>query len=94
VSSATGTRTRRRQAIEGQADLGREDAGDRGRHHAARRAREQSLAKPAFQYGDLPADRTVCQAELGCRLDVAVRARGDLEDAERVERWQSAHLLM
>ena len=79
------------QAFEGKAHLGGEHAGEGGCGHPPAGADEKTLAKPALQKADLPADGAVGQAELRRRLGIAGRPRGDLEDAQGIQGWQLAH---
>src|SRR5271170_275670 len=77
--------------IEGEAYFGSEGASGGRRRHTSARSNEEALSEPGFKSRDLPADGTVGQPEFGPGFGIAVRASGDLEDTQSVERKGTAH---
>lgn len=82
---------RRVEPVEGEAHRFREGPGRGRRDDIAADPHEQALAEPRLQHGDLTADGPVGQPELGRRGGVAAGSGGDLEDAQRMKGWKTAH---
>ena len=91
-NTALDTQRGTRQPVERGPGFGQEIRPGPRRHGVTAGAQEEAGAEPFLQQTNLPAYRAVCQAELGRRFTIAVRARGDFEGAKGIERGQSAHL--
>lgn len=79
------------QAIERTTDFRCKDSRHWRRHHAATILSEKLLTQPSFERRDLPADRAMGDAELSRSFGIAAGACGDLENSDRIERWQATH---
>lgn len=82
---------RRGHAVKGQADFRGKHQRRRRCHHTPPGTHEQPPAEPVLQPGNLPADRTMRQAQFGRGFRIAGGAGRDLENAKGIERGQAAH---